>query len=75
MSPEPCFKVLIAAGKVHYTVYLCDNRDPINQGHVLFSFIHFELTTFSDGQLPKVSARPNFSTGMYESRVAVWAHD
>ena len=38
--------------------YLCDRRDPINQGHVFFFVFHFELTRFSDGQLSKVSARP-----------------
>ena len=38
--------------------YLYDNRDPINQIHVFFFVFHFELTPFSDGQLPKASARP-----------------
>ena len=39
-------------------IYLCDNRDPNNQGHAFFFVLNFELTSFSDGQLSKVSARP-----------------
>ena len=39
-------------------IYLYDNRDSINQGHVFFFAFHFELTPFSDGQLSKVSVRP-----------------
>ena len=39
-------------------MYLCDNRDHINKGHVFFLVFHFELTPFSDGQLSKVSGRP-----------------
>ena len=42
----------------NHAIYLCDNRDNINQGHVFFFVFHFELTPFSDGQLSKVSARP-----------------
>ena len=37
-------------------IYLYDNRDPINQGHVFFFVFHFELIPFSNGQLSKVSA-------------------
>ena len=52
-------------------IYLCDNRDPINQGHVVFLVFHVELTTFSDGQLSKVSARPTvFNWELYEGRTA-----
>ena len=39
--------------------YLYDNRDPIDRGHVFLFVFHFRLTPFSDGQLSKVSARPN----------------
>ena len=31
-------------------IHLCHNRDPINQGHVLFFVCHFELTPFSYDQ-------------------------
>ena len=44
--------------------YLCDNRDPINQGHAFFfSVFHYELTPFSDSQISKVSARPTVFRG------------
>ena len=53
-------------------IYLCDHRDPINQGHVFFFLFHFELTPFSDGQLSKVTARPMvFNCEIYEGRIAV----
>ena len=42
MPPESCSKVLGAAGKPRH---LCDNRHPINQGHVFLLF-HFELMPF-----------------------------
>ena len=54
-------------------IYLCDNRDPINQGHVFFFVFHFEVTPFSDGQLSKVSGRPTvFNWEIYEGRTAVY---
>ena len=47
-------------------IYVYDNRDPINQGHVFVFAFNFELTSFSDGQLTKVSARPTvFNWGKY----------
>ena len=53
-------------------IYLCENRDPIDQGHALFRVSHFELTPLSDGQLSKVAARPTiFNWEMYEGRIAV----
>ena len=39
-------------------IYLYDNRDTINQGHVFFFIVHFDLIHSSDGQLSNVSARP-----------------
>ena len=44
-------------------MYFYDNRDPINQGHVLFFAFHFDLSPFSDGQLSKVSAQPTVFNG------------
>ena len=52
-----CSKVL-STQLANRVIYLYDNRDPMNQGHVFVFVIHFELTPFSDGQLSKVSARP-----------------
>ena len=52
LIPKSCVQLAYRA------IYLCDNRDPINQGHAFCFVFHFELTPFSDGQLSKVSARP-----------------
>ena len=53
-SRVPKYEVQLA----NRAIYLCDNRDHINQGHVFFFVLHFELTAFSDDQLSKASARP-----------------
>ena len=39
-------------------IYLYDNHDRINQGHVFIFVLQFELTSFSDGPLSKGSDRP-----------------
>ena len=45
-------------------IYLCDNRDPISQGHVFFFVFHFESTPFSDGHLSKsFSSTQRFQLG------------
>ena len=41
----------------NHAIYLCDNRDLINQGYAFFFVFHFKLTPFSDGQLSKVSTQ------------------
>ena len=47
-----------------------DNRDHINQGHVFFFVLHFELAPFSDGQPSKVSARNTvFTWETYWARI------
>ena len=56
MSPESCSKVSSTAG--NHAIYLYDNHEPINLGHVFFLVFHFELAPFSDGQLSETSARP-----------------
>ena len=60
------FKVLSAADKPR-NIYLGDNRDHSNQGHVFSFVLHFEVTPFSNGQLSKVSARLTvFNWEIYE---------
>ena len=57
-------------------IYLCGNRDPVNQGHVFFYVFHFEWISFSDDQLSKVSARPTvFNSEIYEGRIEALAHE
>ena len=70
MSPESCLQLANPA------IYLCDNRDPINQGYVFIFVFHFELTPFSDSQFSKVSARRTvFNWEICEGRIAVYAHE
>ena len=49
----------------NHAICLCDNREPINQGHVFFFVFHFDLTPSSDGQLSKFQLDPRFSTEKY----------
>ena len=69
MSPESFSKVFFQLA--NRAIYLCDNRDHINQGSALLFVLQFELNPFSDGQLSKVSARPSIFNWKNIEREAV----
>ena len=58
-SRVPISKVQLA----NRAIYMYDNRDPINQGHVFFFVFHFGLTTFSEGESQTFQLYLPFSTG------------
>ena len=58
MLPESCSKEL-----ANRAMYLCDNHDPINQGHVLFFVFQFELTLSPTASYQKFQLDPPFLTG------------
>ena len=55
-------------------IYLCDNRDPMNRGHLFFFVFHFELTLCPTASSQKFQLEPPLSTGKNIERESVQQH-